>query len=579
MTSTSACRWPRFAETVTVTAQAIDADTSSAEAQLVERKNAHVITDNVGVAGDAAERRQRRRRRHVARDGLVGRRQPVRLRARPRRALQQHHARRLGAADDRAGQEGRAARPVPDRAHRQRAGRQVVLAGQLGGVRRRPRADRAAEVAEPSGVRPLVRRQLLSRRPPARRFRSARSAIATGSATTTARGRCRAASRTTRSCAAASTRRTSASRRTRSPRSAGCSDNTWRPAARGRRAGTELGRGVRRPVRQAGRDRQRDALLQGAVRRGRTPLLPHRRRATTSKRSATTTCSPARRRRSSASSATSRISSRRATGSRFENFYTHTGRDEGRIFQGPTPRTTRVLPNYRLQFIEEGLLSNAVGGEHFFQGLSNSRIDWRVNYARAKRDEPDLREMLYQAPLARRIGCSRRVPFTLADESQSGFRMFNKLDDDTLDVGGQLEHLQHGGRPADAVQVRRELRRSHARLPVAALPLHPVTTQQGRPGGLPFNLTLTPEQLYAPSNIGTAFRFNEETRPVDAYDGEQTTTAGYGMVDLALSSEHAARRRRARRAVRPGGQHVRPVRPVRRARSPRRTRTPTCSPA
>jgi TonB-dependent receptor len=33
-----------------------------------------------------------------------------------------------------------------------------------------------------------------------------------------------------------------------------------------------------------------------------------------------------------------------------------------------------------------------------------------------------------------------------------------------------------------------------------------------------------------------SFRFNEETRPVDAYDGAQTTTSIYGMGDLALSS-------------------------------------------
>src|SRR5687768_11742874 len=38
----------RFAETVTVTAQAIDVPTSSAEAQLIERRQSQVITDNVG---------------------------------------------------------------------------------------------------------------------------------------------------------------------------------------------------------------------------------------------------------------------------------------------------------------------------------------------------------------------------------------------------------------------------------------------------------------------------------------------------------------------------------------------------
>ena len=47
----------KFAETVTVTATAIDVPTSSAEAQLVERKQASVITDNVG----AQEMKQQRR--------------------------------------------------------------------------------------------------------------------------------------------------------------------------------------------------------------------------------------------------------------------------------------------------------------------------------------------------------------------------------------------------------------------------------------------------------------------------------------------------------------------------------------
>ena len=67
----------------------------------------------------------------------------------------------------------------------------------------------------------------------------------------------------------------------------------------------------------------------------------------------------------------------------FENFYTHSGRDEGRTFQGINLDNAREYRNYRLQFIEEGLMANAIGGEHFFQNLSNSRIDWRVNSARA----------------------------------------------------------------------------------------------------------------------------------------------------------------------------------------------------
>ena len=215
-----------------------------------------------------------------------------------------------------------------------------------------------------------------------------------------------------------------------------------------------------------------------------------------------------------------------------ENFYTHSGRDEGRTFQGENLDNAREYQNSRLQFIEEGLMSNAVGGEHFFQGLSNSRFDWRVNSARATRDEPDLRETLYE----RLLGSAATVPFTYADESQSGFRMFNELNDETLDAsmnwsitsaaGGRPTQYKFGLNYVDRTRDFRS-RRFH---------FIPITTQKADAGNLLFNPLLEPEQLFVSSNIGTAFRFNEETRPVDAYAGDQQTTAGYGMVDIALSA-------------------------------------------
>jgi outer membrane receptor for ferrienterochelin and colicin len=215
-----------------------------------------------------------------------------------------------------------------------------------------------------------------------------------------------------------------------------------------------------------------------------------------------------------------------------ENFYTHSGRDEGRSFQGDNRDNAREYRNYRLQFIEEELFSNAVGGEHFFQRFSNSRVDWRVNYARANRDEPDLRETLYE----RALDSAATVPFTYADESQSGFHMFNNLEDDTVDaVVNWSVSTASGGRPTqykfgvNYVDRARdfESRRFH---------FIPITTQKADSGNLLFDPLLPPETLFAANNIGTAFRFNEETRPVDAYNGDQTTTAAYGMVDLSVTS-------------------------------------------
>jgi outer membrane receptor protein involved in Fe transport len=218
-----------------------------------------------------------------------------------------------------------------------------------------------------------------------------------------------------------------------------------------------------------------------------------------------------------------------------ENFYSHSGRDEGRYFEGPNTENQFYYRNYRLQFIEEGLLSNSLSGEHFFQNLANSRFDWRASYAQANRDEPDLRETLYQANQVRDAS-GNFVPvgnFLLADESQSGFRMFNELDDQTLDVAANWSVFKSsGGRPTqykfgvNVIDRDRDFSSRRFRF------IPNVATSGGAIG---VNLALPPEELFTSQNIGPRWRFNEETRPVDAYTGTYTTLAAYGMVDVALS--------------------------------------------
>jgi TonB-dependent receptor len=218
-----------------------------------------------------------------------------------------------------------------------------------------------------------------------------------------------------------------------------------------------------------------------------------------------------------------------------ENFYSHSGRDEGRSFEGPNTENVFYYYNSRLSFIEEGLLSTALAGDHFMRGLGNSRIDWRLNFAQANRDEPDLRETLYQAPFrAGTLEPNLSSPPVMADESQSGFRLFNTLDDETLDVALNWSVFSStGARPtqykfgAGYVDRTRDFQSRRFRF----IPI--VLNKDGAPTT---NLTQQPEQLYVSENIGTAFRFNEETRPTDAYTGDQSTVAAYGMVDISLNA-------------------------------------------
>jgi TonB-dependent receptor len=217
----------------------------------------------------------------------------------------------------------------------------------------------------------------------------------------------------------------------------------------------------------------------------------------------------------------------------FENFYSHGGRDEGRVFEGPNTENNFYYFNRRLSYTEEGLFSNSLIGEHFFQNLANSRVDWRVTSARATRDEPDLREVLYQSPFLAGTLAPSGTPI-LSDESQSGFRMFNTLDDDTVDVAANWSVFTTANDRPLQVKVGTSYIERTRDFQSRRFRFIPIVLNKDGAAGI--NLTLSPEELYTPSNVGTSFRFNEETRPTDAYEGNQTTTSGYGMFDLALSA-------------------------------------------
>ncbi|MCC7034143.1 MAG: TonB-dependent receptor [Acidobacteria bacterium] len=205
----------------------------------------------------------------------------------------------------------------------------------------------------------------------------------------------------------------------------------------------------------------------------------------------------------------------------WENFYSHSGRDEARQFEGFNSDINTTIRNQRLFWIEEDLLSTGLTGEHFFSGAGNSRIDWRATVSKAQRDEPDLREVLYEFEGNR---------FILSDESQSGLRMFNTLDDDSKDFAGSWSvfrtinelptQFKFGGQYIE--RTRDFSSRRFRYVPVS---------NRG------INLGLQPEDIFTPQNIRPgAFELKEETRVTDAYAAEQTTAAFYGMTDLALST-------------------------------------------
>ena len=231
----------------------------------------------------------------------------------------------------------------------------------------------------------------------------------------------------------------------------------------------------------------------------------------------------------------------------FDNFYTHVGTNETRRFQGYNDDAGNDIRNQRLWWVEEQIASHHIGGDHLFPTLSNSRLDWKIALSSADREEPDLREVLYESDPARRA-------FVLADESQSGLRQFNDLNDDTLEGSanwstlfeqwnGLASQVKFGGNHIDRSRdfQSRRLRFVPRNIVSGVAGAVSGRSIQQRLGSLRrdvtrVDLSLPAEQLFTAGNIGEAFELKEETRGTDRYDAAQTVTSFYGMIDLPLSA-------------------------------------------
>jgi outer membrane receptor protein involved in Fe transport len=206
------------------------------------------------------------------------------------------------------------------------------------------------------------------------------------------------------------------------------------------------------------------------------------------------------------------------------NFWTRNSKDETRLFEGFNSDARTDLRNARLFWVEEGVFSSKLEGDHYVPSLSNSRITWSATYSQADREEPDLRETLYEYD----PGVD---DFLLADESQSGLRMFNDLQDEVwqLNLDWNLFFNQWGGLPA-VVKLGPALTLRNRDFSSRRFRFVPRNT------GL-VDLTATPETLFVTQNIsaGGAFELAEQTRNTDTYTADQTITAAYAMLDLPLA--------------------------------------------
>jgi outer membrane receptor protein involved in Fe transport len=86
----------------------------------------------------------------------------------------------------------------------------------------------------------------------------------------------------------------------------------------------------------------------------------------------------------------------------------------------------------RLEFVEQGLLSMQIDGEHYFDSSLQPRLNWHYTEATAKRDAPDTRDYRYDWDASRQA-------YRFSQRQDANRRLWAELEDNVTDYGVNVE--------------------------------------------------------------------------------------------------------------------------------------------
>jgi TonB-dependent receptor len=204
----------------------------------------------------------------------------------------------------------------------------------------------------------------------------------------------------------------------------------------------------------------------------------------------------------------------------FRNTFTHDADKEAREFGGYDGGIDSTLSSQRLRWVERGLFSTSVGGDHSLARWHNSLFHWQVTYSRSSRNEPDLREVFRgQLPDGR---------YTFLSLGSSALRFFNQFEDRIYEPQADWSVPMYRGAFSGLIKVgfRATLRdRDFEARRFRFIPIRTTT----------LDLFLPSNQLFAPGNIRPdGFQITEFTRATDTYTASMDVNGGYVMADLAF---------------------------------------------
>ena len=204
----------------------------------------------------------------------------------------------------------------------------------------------------------------------------------------------------------------------------------------------------------------------------------------------------------------------------FLNTFTHDSEKSAREFSGYDGGLDSSISSQRLRYIERGLFSTGIGGDHSFPKWKNSVINWQFNYSNSTRDEPDLREVLR--------GLLPDGRYRFIGTGSSGLRFFTDLNDRIYEPRADYSIPFFKGKVSGLFKtgVRVTVRRRDFNARRFLYAPQQIST---------LNLFAPSNQLFDPSNIRpSGFQITEFTRATDTYAAELNIYAGYAMVDFNI---------------------------------------------
>ena len=207
----------------------------------------------------------------------------------------------------------------------------------------------------------------------------------------------------------------------------------------------------------------------------------------------------------------------------FRNTLTRDTDKEGRVFRGYNGGLDSNIEATRLRWVERGIASHSLEGEHAFAELGNTLLTWQYSYSRSKRDEPDFRETVRGQEAS---GIYSYLPIP-----DSGIRLFTGLNDRIHEPLVELAKPFYRGKIGGLFKVGFRGTFRDRDFQARRFRFVPVRTQT-------LNFRLPTAELFAPANIRPdGFVAREITRGTDTYAAMMDTYAGFAMVDLTLGAK------------------------------------------